>query len=98
MWSGMTQVRPPNQLYLDRRSALLTALFTTGAGRQLADVARRLRPDLKVLFITGYAENAGVGNGQMAAGMQVMTKPFALEQLAARVQAILATGQDATAA
>ncbi len=64
-------------------------------GRQLADAARRLRPDLKVLFITGYAESAAVGNGQMALGMQVMIKPFALEQLAAKVQNILAIGEHA---
>jgi CheY-like chemotaxis protein len=58
-------------------------------GRQLADTARQRRPDLKVLFITGYAESADVGNGLMEQGMQVMTKPFALEALAAMIQGIL---------
>ncbi len=58
-------------------------------GRQLADAARQTRPELKVLFITGYAENAVIGNGMLAAGMQVMTKPFAMETLAARVRAML---------
>jgi len=57
--------------------------------RQLADAARRQRPDLKVLFITGYAATAAVGNGQMELGMQVMTKPFALAALTARVQGII---------
>ena len=56
-------------------------------GRQMADAAR---PDLKVLFITGYAENAAVGNGHLDRGMAVMTKPFALEALAARVQEMIA--------
>ena len=55
-------------------------------GRQLADAARAGRPDLKVLFITGYAENAVVGNGHLDPGMQVMTKPFTLDALAVRVQ------------
>jgi CheY-like chemotaxis protein len=54
-------------------------------GRQMADAARRTRPDLKVLFITGYAENAAVGNGHLERGMAVMTKPFPIEALAARV-------------
>lgn len=45
-------------------------------GRQIADAARRTRPDLKVLFITGYAENAVVGSGHLAPGMAVLTKPF----------------------
>jgi signal transduction histidine kinase/CheY-like chemotaxis protein len=58
-------------------------------GRQLADAARQQRPDLKVLFITGYAESAAVRNGLMEQGMQVMTKPFALEALAAKIQGIL---------
>ncbi len=54
-------------------------------GRQLADAARMTRPALKVLFITGYAENAIIGNGQLAPGMQVLTKPFVVEALASRV-------------
>lgn len=55
-------------------------------GRQLADAARAGRPELKVLFITGYAENAVVGNGHLDPGMEVMTKPFTLDALAVRVQ------------
>ncbi|MGJ4947114.1 PAS domain-containing protein [Bradyrhizobium sp. HKCCYLS20291] len=54
-------------------------------GRQLADAARATRPDLKVLFITGYAENAILGSGHLAPGMQVLTKPFDVEALAGRV-------------
>ncbi|OAK58036.1 hybrid sensor histidine kinase/response regulator [Variovorax paradoxus] len=59
-------------------------------GRQMADAARRTRPGLKVLFVTGYAENAAVGNGHLERGMAVMTKPFPIEALAARVQEMLA--------
>ncbi len=55
-------------------------------GRQVADGGRALRPDLKVLFITGYAENAVVGNGHLEPGMQVLTKPFTLDALAVRVR------------
>ena len=54
-------------------------------GRQLADAARTTRPDLKVLFITGYAENAIIGNGHLAPGMRVLTKPFVMETLASRI-------------
>ncbi len=59
-------------------------------GRQLADAARALRPDLRVLFITGYAENAVVGNGQLEQGTALVTKPFSMETLAVRVRDILA--------
>ena len=55
-------------------------------GRQLADQAREARPDLKVLFITGYAENAAVAHGFLAPGMEMMTKPFPVEALALRIR------------
>jgi len=57
-------------------------------GRQVADAARLLRPDLKVLFITGYAENAAIGNGQLEPGMALLTKPFALNDLIGKVSAM----------
>jgi CheY-like chemotaxis protein len=55
-------------------------------GRQVADAGRAIRPKLKVLFITGYAENAVVGNGHLDPGMEVITKPFAIDALANRVR------------
>ena len=58
-------------------------------GRQLADAARQLRPELKVIFLTGYAESAAVGSGKMEKGMEVMTKSFKLDALAARVQEMI---------
>jgi PAS domain S-box-containing protein len=59
-------------------------------GRQVADAARARRPGLKVLFITGYADNAVVGGGRLEPGMQIMTKPFAMSTLATRVRSMLA--------
>ncbi|WP_428483580.1 ATP-binding protein [Rhodopila sp.] len=61
-------------------------------GRQLADAARHRRPDLKILFITGYADNAAVGKGVLERGMQVMTKPFAMTALAAKIRSMLEAG------
>jgi signal transduction histidine kinase len=58
-------------------------------GRQVADAARALRPDLKVLFITGYAENAVLNHGHIQHGMEVLTKPFAVADLAGRVDRML---------
>ncbi len=59
-------------------------------GRQMADAGRELRPGLKTLFITGYAANAAVGNGQLQPGMQVITKPFSVDSLITRVQELMA--------
>ena len=59
-------------------------------GRQLADAARVSRPDLKVLFITGYAENAVISHGHLDPGTHVLTKPFAMEALASRIKALIA--------
>lgn len=58
-------------------------------GRQMADAARVSRPELEILFITGYAENAVVGNGQLDPGMHVMTKPFAMEALGNRIRELI---------
>ncbi len=58
-------------------------------GRQLADAARSLRPGLKVLFVTGYAENAALGNGRLEPGMHVLTKPFPIPALSERVKGLL---------
>lgn len=60
-------------------------------GRQMADAARITRPDLKVLFITGYAENAVIGNGHLEPGMHVLTKPFAIEALASRIKELISS-------
>jgi PAS domain S-box-containing protein len=61
-------------------------------GRQLADAGRQVRPKLKVLFITGYADNAVIGNGHLEPGMHVLTKPFAMEALASRIKAVIKDG------
>jgi signal transduction histidine kinase len=58
-------------------------------GRQLADAARLKREDLKVLFITGYAENAVIENGLLAPDSGVLTKPFSLDALTQAVSALL---------
>ncbi len=61
-------------------------------GRQLADVAREARPELKVLFVTGYAEGGVLDDYHSAPGVQVITKPFAIPALATRIRAMLAGG------
>jgi signal transduction histidine kinase len=61
-------------------------------GRQLADAARQRNPALKVLFITGFAEAAAIGTNALEPGMQVLTKPFALEALATRIKDLISTG------
>ncbi|WP_256735112.1 PAS domain S-box protein [Variovorax sp. dw_954] len=71
-----------------RIDLLLTDVGLPGGlnGRQVADAGRVARPQLKVLFITGYAENAAVGNGLLERGMEVITKPFDIAALARKVR------------
>jgi len=73
-------------------SLLITDVGLPGGmnGRQLADAARQTRPNLEVLFITGYAENAVLNHGHLDAGMHVMTKPFQMDAFARRVKALVA--------
>jgi PAS domain S-box-containing protein len=58
-------------------------------GRQLADQARETRPDLKILFITGYAESVAMAQGFLLPGMEMITKPFDLDKLSMRVRAMV---------
>ena len=67
-------------------------------GRQVADAARVRRAGLKVLFITGYADTAAVGNGRLDPGMEVITKPFEISALANRVRALIDAAPGGSAA
>jgi CheY-like chemotaxis protein len=58
-------------------------------GRQVADAGRQYRPDLKVLFITGYAENAAAGQGFLESGMAMLAKPFPMEILASKIKEMI---------
>ncbi|HEX8445847.1 MAG TPA: ATP-binding protein [Sphingomonas sp.] len=75
----------------DRRIDLLvTDVGLPGMnGRQLADAARAVRPDLKILFMTGYAEKAAASGGFLEPGMEMVIKPFTVETLQARIAEIL---------
>lgn len=80
-------------LHSDARiDLLITDIGLTGGmnGRQMAEAARLARPGLKVLFITGYAENAVMGSRPLEPAMQVLTKPFAMDVLARRVRMLMA--------
>jgi PAS domain S-box-containing protein len=73
-----------------RIDLLITDIGLPGLnGRQVADAGRARRPDLKVLFMTGYAENAALASGFLEPGMAMITKPFAMEQLATRIREII---------
>ncbi|QDM24218.1 response regulator [Tardiphaga sp. vice154] len=70
-----------------RVDLLLTDVGLPGMnGRQLADQARETRPELKILFITGYAESVVMAEGFLLPGMDMITKPFDLDNLARRVR------------
>jgi len=74
-----------------RLDLLITDVGLPGGmnGRQIADAAREMRPGLKILFITGYAENAVVGAGHLPPGMAVLVKPFAMAALGAKIRDVL---------
>jgi len=58
-------------------------------GKKLAEIARAARPDLRILFVTGYAQNAAFRGDFLDPGMDMLTKPFALDALAARVRMLI---------
>lgn len=60
-------------------------------GRKLADAALKTRPDLKVIFMTGFTKNAVVHNGVLDPGVNFLAKPFSLEELSAKIREVLET-------
>ncbi len=76
---------------LPRIDLLVTDVGLPGGinGRQLADAALGRHPHLKILFITGYAESAVIGQGELPRCMNIMTKPFSLDGLALRIREII---------
>ncbi|MGB7976816.1 MAG: ATP-binding protein [Roseiarcus sp.] len=88
---------PRQALRLLDEGRQVTLLFTDVvmpdmSGRQLADRARGKQPNLKVLYTTGYTRNAIVHNGMLDPGTNLLTKPFSIEELAAKVRKILDDG------
>ncbi|MFN4140532.1 ATP-binding protein [Aestuariivirga sp.] len=85
----------PEALDLLGRGVLVDLLFTDVVlpegmdGRRLAEEALRLRPELKVLFTTGYSRNAIIHNGRLDPGVHLLPKPFTFDALAAKVRAVL---------
>jgi signal transduction histidine kinase/ActR/RegA family two-component response regulator len=68
---------------------LTDVVLPGGNGRELADILLRERPDLVVLFMTGYTRNAIVHNGTLDPGVRLLSKPFTIEELGRELHAIL---------
>lgn len=85
----------PSALRLLERQARVDLLFSDVVlpggmtGAEVAAEARELRPELKVLFTTGYARNAIIHHGRLDKGVQLITKPFTSAALAARIRDVL---------
>jgi CheY-like chemotaxis protein len=85
----------PSALRLLERQFRVDLLFTDVVlpggmtGAQVAAQARGAKPELKVLFTTGYARNAIVHNGRLDQGVQLITKPFSMSDLATRIRDVL---------
>jgi PAS domain S-box-containing protein len=74
----------------ERVDLLVTDVGLPGMnGRQLADQAREVRPGLKILFVTGYAESVAISDGFLQPGMEMITKPFDLDHLSRRIRAMV---------
>jgi PAS domain S-box-containing protein len=93
-YRAMEAVDGPSGLKVLRSDARIDLLVTDVGlpgmnGRQVADQARETRPDLKILFITGYAESVAIADGFLQPGMEMITKPFDLDHLAQRIHAMI---------
>ena len=74
----------------DRVTLLFTDVVMPGmSGRMLAEAALRVQPRLKVVYTTGYTANAIVHNGMIDPGVELLSKPYSLEQLARKLHRVL---------
>ena len=75
----------------DKIDLLFTDVVMPGplSGRKLADAAKRFDPALRVLFTSGYTENAIVHHGQLDPGVELLSKPYSREQLGAKLRRVL---------
>ena len=89
--AAMRHIQSPARIDL-----LMTDVGLPGGmnGRQLADAARQYRANLKILFVTGYDAQAALESGMMKPGMAILTKPFSIISLAAKVQDVLQLQDD----
>src|ERR1700761_1786567 len=90
-YSVLETSSPREALRLLESDQQVTILFTDVvmpdmSGRQLADLAREKRPDIKVLYTTGYTRNAIVHNGILDPGTSLLTKPFSVDELAEKIR------------
>jgi CheY-like chemotaxis protein len=92
---SVIETRSPAEALHTLQSGIEVALLFTDVvmpemnGRQLVDQALKVRPDLKVLYTTGYTRNAIVHNGVLDKGANLLVKPFTIDQLAAKVRHVL---------
>jgi CheY-like chemotaxis protein len=83
--AGLSLLQEPGRIDL-----LVTDVGLPGLdGRQLAERAQALRPGLRVLFVTGYAPGAALGEGVLGTGMALLTKPFAVEALMTKIRELM---------
>ena len=76
--------------YAGRIALLVTdVVMPNMSGRQLADALAPTRPDIKVLYLSGYTDNTVVDHGVLNAGMDFLAKPFSHEALAGKIHDIL---------
>ena len=101
-YAAMEAADGPSGLRILQSKARIDLLITDVGlpglnGRQLADAARVMRPNLRMLFITGYAHNATIGGGgTLEPGMEILTKPFAMDMLITRSKASLMINENNT--
>ncbi|MEA5451611.1 PAS domain S-box protein [Leptolyngbya sp. CCNP1308] len=85
----------PIALEIIQQQAEIDLLFTDVimpggmSGRELADAARRLRPDLKILYTSGYSEQAIVHHGRLDPGVKLLSKPYRRADLAQKLRDVL---------
>ncbi len=77
-----------------RIDLLLTDVVLPGMnGRQISDAAKAIRPDIRVLFTTGFTRNAIVHHGRLDSGVALLQKPLSQEVLARKVREMLGAPQ-----
>jgi CheY-like chemotaxis protein len=91
---GATALQVLNRTDQQIRLLLTDVVMPQMSGSELAELARRDRPEIKVLFMSGYTRDAIMRDGRLETGVELLSKPFTFAALSKKLRAVMDRSED----